>query len=309
MNGLIKINELIYNFCDDYNYKEIELEGNKETIINGLNLCNRESGKKSILTYATSEKYLSDIKKRKNIKALIVNKENKDTYKDILYDRNGILILTNKPESLFYKIHEYLYSKTDFYDKYDFDYCIGEKCNIAGSAIIERGVTIGNNVIIGENTVIKHGSIIDDNVTIGCNSTIGSEGFQLITDSDLPPVHVTHIGRCHLCKNVYVGDNSCVCNSLFEGETYIGENVKIDNLVHVAHNLYIGKNAVVTAHVILCGSARIEEGAWIAPNSSVLNKVVIGPYALVGMGSVVIRDVPPHATVYGNPAKEHSSIK
>ena len=93
------------------------------------------------------------------------------------------------------------------------------------------------------------------------------------------------------------------------GETYIGEGAKIDNLVHVAHNLYIGRNAVVTAHVILCGSSRVEEGAWIVPNSSVLNRVVIGRGAKVGLGSVVTRDVPPYSVVYGSPAKEHVKSK
>ena len=84
------------------------------------------------------------------------------------------------------------------------------------------------------------------------------------------------------------------------------ENVKIDNHVHVGHNLRIEKNAVITAQVTLCGSAVIEEGAWIAPNSSIINRVVIGKYSKVGLGSVVTKDVAPYSTVYGVPAKEHN---
>ena len=118
-------------------------------------------------------------------------------------------------------------------------------------------------------------------------------------------MHITHVGRCHICSNVYIGDNTCICNSLFEGETYVGEGAKIDNLVHIAHNLYIGKGAVITAHVITCGSSIIEDGAWIAANSSILNRVTIGKGAKVGLGSVVTRDVAPYTVVYGSPAKAH----
>ena len=84
---------------------------------------------------------------------------------------------------------------------------------------------------------------------------------------------------------------------------------KIDNLVYVAHNIYIGKNSVITAHVCLCGSSIVEEGVWIAPNVSVINKAIIGKYSKVGLGSVVTKDVPPYAVVYGNPAKEHGFVR
>ncbi len=62
---------------------------------------------------------------------------------------------------------------------------------------------------------------------------------------------------------------------------------------------------MITAHVITCGSAVIEDGAWIAPNSSILNRVTIGKGAKVGLGSVVTRDVAPYTLVYGSPAKLH----
>ena len=188
---------------------------------------------------------------------------------------------------------------------YDFEPVIGKECRIAETAVVEKGVVIGNHVTIGHNTVVRSGSVIEDNTTIGCNTTIGSEGFQLITDGSNAPMHITHVGRCHICSNVYIGDNTCICNSLFEGETYVGEGAKIDNLVHIAHNLYIGKGAVITAHVITCGSSIIEDGAWIAPNSSILNRVTIGKGAKVGLGSVVTRDVAPYTVVYGSPAKAH----
>lgn len=282
----------------------LQLAGD-DKLINGLGLCNRETEFTSILSYVTNETFVNQVKNNKAITCLVVSNDFLNSYSPNSIGRTLSFIISDKPEVCFYTIHETLCEWGGFYDRYDFVPQIGANCNIDQTVVIENGVVIGNNVTIGPNSVIRAGSIIGDNTIIGCNTTIGSEGFQLITIDGHSPMHITHVGRCHICTNVYVGDNSCICNSLFGGETYIGDGVKIDNLVHVAHNLYIGKNAVITAHVILCGSSRIEEGAWIGPNSSILNRVVIGMKSRVGLGSVVTRDVAPYTTVYGNPAKVH----
>lgn len=304
----MKLNEII-TLLPRTVLDDIALIGNSDVDIDGLNLCDRQTKKTKILSYATSDKYATLVMESKHIVCLIVSALDTDAYKSALNDRDYCLIVTEKPEILFYNIHEELCKLDDFYERCDFPTVIGEKCNIHPSVVIEQGVLIGNNVTIGPNTVVRSGSIIEDNTIIGCNSTIGSHGFQLITDNDNPPMHITHIGKCHICSNVYIGDNTCICNSLFDGETYIGSGAKIDNLVHIAHNLYVGKNAVITAHVIICGSARIEDEAWIAPNASILNRVTIGKGAKVGLGSVVTRSVAPYTVVYGSPAKVHDKQK
>ncbi len=297
MKKIIRLSELADRLNLQYKGADVEIDG--------LGLTNREAEYSSVLSYVTNENYVENVIQNKAVSCLVVTDELRRIYSSEVIGRDIAYIISKKPEICFYAIHEELCSDGLLYEKYDFEPRIGKDCCIDKSVVIENGVVIGNNVTIGPNTVVRAGSVIDDNTTIGCNTTIGSEGFQLITDGDNPPLHITHVGRCHISKNVYVGDNTCICNSLFGGETYIGEGAKIDNLVHVAHNLYIGKNAVVTAHVILCGSSRIEEGAWIAPNSSVLNRVVVGKGSKVGLGSVVTRDVAPYTVVYGSPAKTH----
>lgn len=301
----MKFTEILSFLQSDGLLHDISIVGNPNIVVDSLNLCDRFTEKTSILTYATSGAYGELIINSSHIKAMIISADDIKTYKQIIEERKGVLLISSDPELDFYRIHEYLYNKTNFYNKFDFQTQIGSNCNIDKSSVIEKGVIIGNNVKIGPLTVIKKGSIIDDNTTIGCNTVIGSEGFQLITANNRPPMHITHVGKCHICSNVYIGDNTCVCNSLFDGETYIGSGAKIDNLVHIAHNLYVGKNAVITANVIACGSARIEEDAWIAPNVSILNRVTIGKGSKVGLGSVVTRDVAPGSVVYGNPAKSH----
>jgi acetyltransferase-like isoleucine patch superfamily enzyme len=65
----------------------------------------------------------------------------------------------------------------------------------------------------------------------------------------------------------------------------------------------VGKRAVVVAQAELSGSVEIGEGAWIGPSACVIQRTKIGAYALVGLGSVVLKDVEPNTTVAGNPAR------
>lgn len=286
--------------------QEFDLHGNADVDIQGLNLCNRESEKERVLSYATAGRYVENVNRATHVAALIVKPEDSDGYREIIEKRNGCLVVCENPEIFFYRMHEGLCT-AGFYERYDFPAQIGENCNIHKTAVIEDGVVIGDNVTIGPNTVVRAGTIIDSRTIIGCNSTIGAEGFQLITNGENTPMHITHVGKCHICSDVYVGNNVCVSNSLFEGETYVGQGTKIDSLSSVSHNIHIGKNVVITGKVFLCGSVVVEEGAWIAPNASVLNRVTIGKFSKVGMGSVVTKDVAPYTVVYGNPARVHEN--
>lgn len=273
----------------------------KNQIINGLNLCNRRSLYQSIISYVTSDKYIEQVNNNSAITTLFVTKELYDSYKKI--DREMSFIVADSPEEIFYELHQYLYYSTDFYNHYNFKSTFGRDCNIHPTAYIDDGVKLGDNVYIGPKSIVKRGSVIGSNVNIGCNSVIGSEGFQVIRIKEIPTL-VKHVGETHLQNNVCIGDNTDICNSLFEGATLIGENTKIDNLVHVAHNCHVGKNAVITAGVILCGSSVLKDGAWIGVNSSVLNNVNVGENAVIGIGSVVTRNIEDNGIAFGVPAKE-----
>lgn len=274
----------------------------KDVEIQGLNLCNRESRHKHIISYVTSAEFITDVKNNLAIVCLLVSTEHYAVYSEESLSERLSYIICDNPEKLFYDIHDFLYYNTDFYDKYDFCSIIGDGCVIAESAVIDSGVVIGNRVRIGANTVVRRGTIIEDDCEIGCNNTIGSEGFQILK-IDEKNRKAVHVGGLRIKSHVFIGDNNTICNSLFEGETYIGENTKIDNLVHVGHNGCIGDNAVITAGTILCGSSVVESGAWIGVNSSVLNRVTVGNGAKIGIGSVVTRDIPENALAYGTPAK------
>ncbi|MEO8620972.1 MAG: hypothetical protein ABI625_07895 [bacterium] len=166
---------------------------------------------------------------------------------------------------------------------------------IGADTIIEAGVRIGPNSCIANTTVRA-------NVSIGCNCSIGLPGFGYERADNGDWVRFPHLGRVIIESFAEIGSNVCIDRGSL-GETHIGRNAKIDNLVHVAHNVTVGPNALLIAHAMIGGSTTIGDSAWIAPSSAILNQLTIGARAIVGMGAVVIRDVPDGATVIGNPAK------
>jgi UDP-3-O-[3-hydroxymyristoyl] glucosamine N-acyltransferase len=274
-----------------------------DKIILGLNLCNRVIVKPGTLTYITSERFLDSILNNKNIVSVLIEKK--------IYENNCDLfsqitcILSEKPEADFYKIHEYLASKTTFYNEYNFKTIIGANHKFGNNVFIDsEGVVIGDNVTIDSNTIIYKGTVIENNCQIGSNAIIGCDGFQLIKDQDGCSTLPSHVGGVMIRKNVVVGNGSIVSKSLFTDSTYIGENTKIDNLVQISHNCVIGGDCVITAGTILAGSVTIEDGVWIGPNSTILNKVVCGKQSIIGIGSVVINNVEENSKVFGNPARK-----
>jgi len=269
--------------------------------VNGLNLCNRNTVYPSILSYAASENYLLKAIENPSVKALVLTHE----LFEICAERSGgriSFLISNNPERDFYLIHNHLYQSTDFYNKNNFPKIIGLNPNIHPTAIVEDGAAIGDNVIIGAYSIIKNGTVIGDNVSIGCNSTIGGEGFQAVYFNGVPNL-IPHTGGCRISDGVMILNNVAVSKSLFEGATFIGENVKINSLVSIDHNCVVEKNSVLTAGVKLCGSSYIRQGAWLGTNSTVLNNVIVGETALLGIGCVAIRDIPDGAVAVGNPSR------
>lgn len=272
-------------------------KGNREIIIERLNLCNRKTQYDSILSYATKPGYEDAIINNNSIKAIIVP-IGVNCYDEIMMDRNGLVIYSEFPERDFYTIHEHLCKNGDFYEEYNFESIVGQNCKIHNSAVIDPGVKIGNNVSIGANSSILKGTIIEDNVIIGNNTVIGASGFQIIT-VDNYRWNITHVGRTHICQNSYIGNCTVISSSLFEGETYIGKGAMIDNLVNVSHNCYVGDGAVLTVNSILSGSVVVNSNAWLSPNTTVMNRVEIGVGAMSSIGSIITQDIPEHMMGYG----------
>ena len=179
---------------------------------------------------------------------------------------------------------------------------IGYNCSIIGK------VKIGANTVIENNVSINNEVIIGDNCLIHSGVVIGADGFGFAFGEDGRPIKVEHFGGVVIGDCVEIGANTCIDRGTIDN-TIIYDDVKIDNLVHIAHNSILNRGAVVVCLSAICGSAELGENCYVAPGGIVKNQLSIGKNALVGMGAVVTKPVDDYAVVAGVPAKEIRKIK
>ena len=194
------------------------------------------------------------------------------------------------------------------------------KSGIHPTAIIDPDAAIGKDVAIGPysiigKAVIGDGCVIDSNVRIyddvvmgkccvvKAGAVLGGAGFGYERDENGNKFRFPQIGQLIMGDYVEVGSNTCIDRGAL-ADTVIGDYTKINNLCHIAHNNKIGKNVTITGCVNISGSNIIDDNVWIAPNSSIRGWVHIEEGAIVGMGAVVVKDIPASETWVGNPAKK-----
>ena len=179
---------------------------------------------------------------------------------------------------------------------------------IGQNVVIEAGCVIEANAIIEHNVVLHAGTRIGNNSRIRSCSSIGGDGFGYERLEDGTPLHFPHLGGVFIGNNVEIGACTTVARGTLS-DTVIEDNVKIDNLVHVAHNCLIQRGAFIIACAELSGGVVVGRNAWVAPNSCTHQKVNIGDGSIVGLGAVVTKDVPPNSVYAGNPAKKIRELK
>jgi UDP-3-O-[3-hydroxymyristoyl] glucosamine N-acyltransferase len=184
---------------------------------------------------------------------------------------------------------------------------------IHNEAIIEPSATIGalcyvGRASIGPNSVVGHGTIIEDNVfigedvVIGSNTVIGGPGFGYVKLPSGTTIRMPHIGGVVIESGVHIGSQVAIDRGTLD-HTTLSAGCRIDNLVHIAHNVFIGPKAFVIAGAEVSGGVKIGRAAWVAPQVSIRESIEIGENAMVGIGSVVVSNVPASATYVGNPAR------
>jgi UDP-3-O-[3-hydroxymyristoyl] glucosamine N-acyltransferase len=239
-------------------------------------------------------------------KAFLIILKNK--FKKLVHDRSNIAIYVENP-SLAICIAGVLFKKSERFDVHesaiiDENSIIGLNCKIGANSIISSDVVIGNNVIIDENVVLKH-CTIDNNCHIQCGVKIGGNGLGSQKMKNGGWAHFPHFGRVIIEKNVIIQDNSIIARGTL-GNTIIKEGAVIGPLTCIAHNVQIGTNVFITQSVTIAGSVKVKDGAIIWGSASIRDGLVIGENSIVGMGSVVVKDVPDNVIVYGNPARIQS---
>lgn len=167
---------------------------------------------------------------------------------------------------------------------------LGNGVRIGAESIIHHNVVIGAEVILGDRCIVKSGAVI------------GEEGFGFERDSCGKAVRLHHIGSVVIGNDVEVGSLTTVCRGTLRN-TRLRDGCKVDDHVHIAHNVDVGDDAFIIACAEISGGVSVGPRAWIAPNACVINQVTIGADAVIGLGAVVVKSVPDSALVVGNPAK------
>jgi UDP-3-O-[3-hydroxymyristoyl] glucosamine N-acyltransferase len=171
-------------------------------------------------------------------------------------------------------------------------------------AVLGDAVKIGAHTIIGANVLVSDNCRIGKEVKIQAGAIIGCEGQGFERNNEGRLESFPQTGKVVLSDWVEIGSNATIVRgTLPKTDTFVGEGTKIGHLVDIGHNVTIGEHCFISAGVVVCGSAKIEDYAWIAPGCTIRQKVKIGRNATVGLGSVVLSDVADAMTVAGVPAK------
>jgi len=177
---------------------------------------------------------------------------------------------------------------------------IGAGTTIGPGAVIGPGVCIGRDCAISANAVIGF-ALIGDRVKILAGASIGEAGFGA-TPGPKGLIDIPQLGRVILQDGVTIGANSCVDRGAYD-DTVVGENTKIDNLVHVAHNCVVGRNCAMAAYTGISGSVTIGDGVLFGGRAGVADHISIGSGARLGASAGALRDIPAGETWSGYPAK------
>lgn len=270
-------------------------------------ISNISDAKKDSLTFL-DKNYLDKQKAAETTKSLVIICDNTVINNDKL--KGKLLIQVTDPKLVFSKIvNKLLKSKTDFRGV-DSTAVIDSSAIIHKSSYVGPNVQIGPNVSIGRNSIIHGNCCLYRNIKIGNNviingcTVLGSDGFGYNRDRKGLPIQFPHLGRIIIKDNVEIGSNSSIDLGAL-GDTVIEKNSKIDNLVHIGHNVRIGKSVLIAAGTVIGGSTIIENNINIWLGVRIKDGIKIDNNAEVGMGSVVINNIGKGKKVFGNPARAY----
>lgn len=287
----------IINKETDFGEFEIINEHEFET----LALCGAEIEQK-FCTFIDDEKYVKEL--AENATMIIATHE----VGGALAEMGRGVVLTDCPRNFFFKLHNFL-AENQTYTGPTWQTHIASSAHISELTYISK-----QNVSIGENTIIEPFVTIYPNVEIGNNviirsgAKIGGEGFEFKKENG-GILSVKHLGKVKISDYVEIQNNSCVDKAVYPWDaTILEEHVKVDNLVHIAHGVKIGKSTMLVAQSGIGGRTVIGENTWIGFGATLRNGIQVGNNARTNMGAVVTKSVEDGAAVSGNFAIDHKKF-
>ncbi len=186
---------------------------------------------------------------------------------------------------------------------------VGSGTRIGRNTYLGPHVSIGENVVIGKESRLEAGVVIGEGIRIGdrvrihSGAVVGSDGFGYL-QRDNRHLKIPQLGTVVVEDDVEIGANSAIDRAT-TGETRIGRGTKIDNLVHIGHNVCIGENSLIVAQVGIGGSTSIGSNVVLAGQAGLVDHLVIGDGCIVGAQAGVTKSFPPGTTISGYPARPH----
>jgi len=184
---------------------------------------------------------------------------------------------------------------------------IGDRTLLCAGCYLGHGTRVGKDCRFYPHVTTREGTVIGDRVIIHNGAVIGSDGFGYVNEggkwTKIPQVGIVVVG-----DDVEIGANVTVDRARF-GKTVIGNGVKIDNLVQIAHNVKVGDNTAMAAQVGVSGSTVIGKNVQLGGQAGVAGHLNIGDNAVVAGQAGVTKDVQAATFVSGYPAMPHDKAK
>lgn len=265
-----------------------KLIGDGEAIVD--NLSTIQNSNKTSLTFLSNKKYSKYIK-TSEAKAFIVHQDfvNEDDKKNFLVSEDPYLS---------YAMASKLFSP--FYNDLN-NSGIHSTAIVSSDAKIGNNVSIGANVYIGPNCVIGDNSCIQPNVSLVCNvklgsncnifpgTVLGSDGFGYAPTKN-GYVKIEQLGSLVIGDNVEIGAGCTIDRGALD-DTIIRDGVKLDNQIHIAHNVDLGKNSAIAACCAIAGSTVIGENFRMGGLSGVLGHLSITDNVSVGAHTLITKNI------------------